>query len=104
MALLRSRPDYWPEKVAGKVHTSTGTGADAFNAAQTFTSPVFSVILTALINGAVFQFSEDGTTWTDDIIVESNVILGLDVSAAYWRVKNLTAGNNVTYKLMGLAY
>jgi hypothetical protein len=84
------------------VDSYTNTAADAFSASQAFAGTCYEIIVIAETNGAILQLSRDGTDWTDNIIIPANVILGLDIKATNWKIKNRTPGSNSVYTIMGL--
>lgn len=84
-----------------RVKTATGTASNAFNAFQSFAAPIEEIVLIAEDNGAIFQFSDNGTIPTEDIHVQTDMMLTIPFRTWYWRVKNMVTDQNAKYKIMG---
>lgn len=81
--------------------TYSGTGADAFSAAQAFEEAVREVVLSADDYGAIFLLSRNGTNWGEDILVPADFMLTITYKVHSWKVKNATDGENTEYRIVG---
>jgi len=98
------RPDGSTPGVPEQIDTKTGTGTDAFSAVIDFDKPCIEVIFFSEDAGAIFQTTYDGTNWTDDIIIPKNFMLGMEMAAQSFKVKNKVAGAGCSYTIMGRHY
>lgn len=90
-----------PENLYDKVIRVSGTAGDSFGAWANFLVPVEEVKLIAKDNGAIFEFSSNGVDARGEIHVDTDMLITIPFKAWYWRVKNMSAGENSEYKIEG---
>jgi len=101
----RVQLDIWEldGKIPHNMKVWRGTAGDAYGAMQSFTFQSVIVLLQSWNNTAVFQLSNDGSTYQDEIEVDINKNLGSwfhRFAGKGFRVKNKQAGAPAYYQVI----
>ena len=91
--------------VAGSIYenneSATGTSADAYATAITFTNPASKVEVWSYTNAVTITRSAVGVIWQDEILLEKGAYYSFEATTVAVQIKSTAAGVHSTYQIIG---